>query len=373
MTTGISPAFTAFLSQPYQTLAAMLKITRADGVVLAITTHDQDITYPPSGGVTYIAIGGGALSDTEITSALAVNNASWAGALSSSVISTEDIKAGLYDYADCDMFMVNYEDLSMGRYSLGVSGKLGAFTTDLNAFSAELRGRMQMLTRTLGRLCAPLCPWVLGDAHCTKHLAAFTVTGTLSAVSADNATMFDPARTEPGAPAGPNITGISNANPGVVTLATALDAPNGSAVTLSGIVGPALLNTVTVVRGLSGDGLTFQLSVDTSDTAAYPPYVSGGVVTPIGGNSGYFDYGLFTANSGLAAGRSMEVKSYVPGQWTLQLPMPYRMVAGDTYTLIAGCNKQIGTCHTKFSNHLNFGGDPYVPGQDKVVQIGRQN
>jgi Phage conserved hypothetical protein BR0599 len=135
------------------------------------------------------------------------------------------------------------------------------------------------------------------------------------------------------------------------------------AVTISQIVGPDILNTTTIVRNPSGS--SFELGIDTSDTSIYHPYVSGGLVTPLG-NTGYFDFGVFTAH-----GISMEVKSYVLGQWVLALPFPVALAPGDAYTMIAGCDKQFDTCRTRFNNVVNFGGYPYVPGIDQIIQIGR--
>ena len=40
---------------------------------------------------------------------------------------------------------------------------------------------------------------------------------------------------------------------------------------------------------------------------------------------------------------------------------------GDTFTVTAGCDKQLGTCREKFFNLLNFRGFPFMPGEDWVV------
>jgi hypothetical protein len=68
----------------------------------------------------------------------------------------------------------------------------------------------------------------------------------------------------------------------------------------------------------------------------------------------------------------MEVQSYVPGQWTLELPMPYLPAIGDTYSMHAGCDYSLETCRDRFSNLVNMRAEPYVPGVDKLVQIGKQ-
>ena len=68
----------------------------------------------------------------------------------------------------------------------------------------------------------------------------------------------------------------------------------------------------------------------------------------------------------------MEVKSYTVGQLVLVLPMPYTIAVGNTYSLIAGCDKTFPTCRDRFSNVLNFRGEPYLPGLDSIVQVGRK-
>ena len=44
-----------------------------------------------------------------------------------------------------------------------------------------------------------------------------------------------------------------------------------------------------------------------------------------------------------------------------------RQVA-DTFNIIAGCDKLAATCKTKFSNMVNFGGFPFIPGNDKMIR-----
>ena len=45
---------------------------------------------------------------------------------------------------------------------------------------------------------------------------------------------------------------------------------------------------------------------------------------------------------------------------TLSLPF-YADMLGETIDVFAGCARDIGTCNSKFSNRINFGGCPYVP------------
>lgn len=206
-------------------------------------------------------------------------------------------------------------------------------------------------------------------------ILALSVTGTLTGVGADNRTLYDTSRTEPGPGAGASISAITKANPGHVTLSTPLPAGtvSGAPVTISGVLGMVNVNVVTVANNVAGDLLSFDLPVDTS---GFPAYTSGGTVTPLGSGSGFFDNGVITFTSGNNVGHpplnSMEVQSYVPGQLTLELPMPYACQVGDTYTLTAGCDYSFSTCQTRFVNWMNFRGEPYVPGVDKLMQVGKQ-
>ncbi|MBL0319310.1 MAG: phage BR0599 family protein [Alphaproteobacteria bacterium] len=43
------------------------------------------------------------------------------------------------------------------------------------------------------------------------------------------------------------------------------------------------------------------------------------------------------------------------------------IVIGNTFNAIAGCDKTIGACSTLFNNAVNFHGEPYVPGMDKML------
>lgn len=89
----------------------------------------------------------------------------------------------------------------------------------------------------------------------------------------------------------------------------------------------------------------------------------------------YFTYGVVTWVTGANADRSMEVKQHSGGGvFSLQLDMPNTIVAGDTFTVVPGCNKvgRTGDCKVKFNNLVNFRGFEDVPGQKKVLIYGGQ-
>lgn len=84
--------------------------------------------------------------------------------------------------------------------------------------------------------------------------------------------------------------------------------------------------------------------------------------------AGTFSFGTLTFTSGANAGLSMEVKIFEPGEFTLFLPFPYDVEAGDAYSVTQGCDKTFETCSQRFSNAVNFRGEPHVPGTDRILE-----
>jgi hypothetical protein len=73
----------------------------------------------------------------------------------------------------------------------------------------------------------------------------------------------------------------------------------------------------------------------------------------------YYTFGVVTWLTGLNAGLSMEVQSFTAGgQFKLVLPMPYAIALGDTYSVVAGCNKTLigNMARTGSITFPNFGG-----------------
>jgi len=55
----------------------------------------------------------------------------------------------------------------------------------------------------------------------------------------------------------------------------------------------------------------------------------------------------------------------------LWLAMPKPIVAGDTFSVTAGCDKQFVTCRAKFGNAVNFRGFHLMPGNDWIQSYPR--
>jgi uncharacterized phage protein (TIGR02218 family) len=89
-----------------------------------------------------------------------------------------------------------------------------------------------------------------------------------------------------------------------------------------------------------------------------------------GKGAGFFDNGKLVFNTGSdVAPDGYEIKTYdtTTGSFTLFMPLPFDAVIGNSITAVAGCDQQPTTCLNKFSNVVNFGGFPFVPGNNAMV------
>lgn len=86
---------------------------------------------------------------------------------------------------------------------------------------------------------------------------------------------------------------------------------------------------------------------------------------------GWFTRGKLVFASGANESLAVEVKEhrFENGEVRLSLwqAMPEAIVAGDTFVLMAGCDKRFESCREKFANAVNFRGFPHMPGNDFVV------
>lgn len=157
----IDPALQARLDSGATTLCRCWRVTRADGQVLGFTDHDADVTWQ---GAVYEAASGFDASGIEAGIGLSVDNSEVIGALSSDGLSAADIAAGRYDDAQVDLWVVDWEDQSLGFQVF--TGSMGEISRGTSGFEAELRSVSEDMNRTIGRTYQPRCDAELGDARC---------------------------------------------------------------------------------------------------------------------------------------------------------------------------------------------------------------
>ena len=175
----ISTALSDHLAGEVTTLATCWALTRRDATEMFFTDFDEDLVID---GDTYLAASGYSRSAIVNSSSFSVDNLDIIGNLTSDVIREEDLFAGLYDFAEVRIFMVNWKDLSQGTLALR-RGWIGEVSAQDGAFTAELRGLAQALLYEVGEVYSPLCGADLGDSRCGVDVEAITETDVVASVT----------------------------------------------------------------------------------------------------------------------------------------------------------------------------------------------
>ena len=176
---NLTPSMQTHVQGQLLTLCTCWHVIRQDGVEFGFTDHDEDLIVD---SLTYASATGFTATAVESKADLSVDNMDLDGVLTSSDITETDILTGKYDYAEVEIFMVNYEDLAAGKIYVK-RGRMGEVRTVRGKFTAEMRSLSQQLQQKLGEVYTPSCSAVLGDARCKKALGAFTVNTTVSSAS----------------------------------------------------------------------------------------------------------------------------------------------------------------------------------------------
>lgn len=182
----LSAGWNTHLSGAVLTLALCVKVTRLDGVRLGFTSHDRPITLQESEDeedlLTYEASSSLEASALRQEATTGVDNLEVIGLLSSESIADSDLRAGLYDGAAVEFFVVNWRDLSLDRIIL-LSGNMGEVVFQTGQFSAEVRSLIQRAQQSVGELTSPLCRVKqLGDNRCKIDTTPFRFNRTVSQV-----------------------------------------------------------------------------------------------------------------------------------------------------------------------------------------------
>ena len=162
----IDANLTTHLAQTVTTLATIWRITREDDVSFFFTDHDQDLEFPVGSGTMYKASTGYNRTALAVNAQLSVDNLDIEGIYADAGIDETELRAGLFDYADVEISMVNWSDLSQGELKLK-KGRLGEVQISTQGFyTAEVRGLTQQLSQTMLQIYQPECRVDLGSPEC---------------------------------------------------------------------------------------------------------------------------------------------------------------------------------------------------------------
>lgn len=253
------------------------KITRRDGAILRFTDHDRQILFE---GELYYPTGGANQSATQKQTGFRSRNRDMIGVLTSAAITDDDLRAGRYQDAQVDIYLITWEDGATSEYFLHDVYWIDDITFNDGDYTATLTSVTSFLEKDVGGIITRDCRHNLGDARCQVALGPFTTTGEVTAVVAQ------------------------------------------------------------------------RLRVETDLTD----------------DDGYYNNGVLTWTSGANDGLAVEIRSSVQtdGVLLFWLRSPFDIEVGDTFSIVAGCNKLLETCRDVFDNVVNFGGYPHVPGTDKL-------
>jgi uncharacterized phage protein (TIGR02218 family) len=162
----IDPILQASLDAGATTHCRCWKLTRKDGVVLGFTDHDAAVTF---GGLEFRASSGLDATALQTGTGLSVDNGEVVGALTDEAITEPDIRAGRFDSAAVEQWLVDWR--SPARRVLLFRGTLGEIRRTDRTFEAELRGPAEALNVAVGRTIQRTCDRFVGDAKCGVDLS----------------------------------------------------------------------------------------------------------------------------------------------------------------------------------------------------------
>jgi len=112
--------------------------------------------------------------------------------------------------------------------------------------------------------------------------------------------------------------------------------------------------------GLSSTGHIVSATRDTMSATLSAPF-----------EAGFFTNGVLTFTSGANSGARFAIKTHRQDSAQAQIALwsapAQDPVAGDTFSIVAGCDKSPDACQNKFANIVNFRGFPHMPGNDRVI------
>ncbi|KQT34665.1 hypothetical protein ASG29_00375 [Sphingomonas sp. Leaf412] len=148
------------------TIALCWRIERRDGMTIALTDHDKDLSV---GGDTYRAAPGMTPSAIQRGEGLDADTMEAGGALHSDAITEADLVAGRWDGARVVAFAV---DWSAGGAPVPLGeGRIGEVGVADGKFAAELAGVAARLERPVTEATSPACRATLGDRRCRVAMA----------------------------------------------------------------------------------------------------------------------------------------------------------------------------------------------------------
>lgn len=183
--TPLPPGLAAHVAGTAISLCHCWTVRRKDGVAIGFTDHDETLVLD---GIAHDPQTGFNASAAEAELGLKTATMDVEGALRSDRINDQDLRAGKYDQAVVETWLVNWQSPG-DRIRLRTS-RIGRIEISGDSYKAELQGMAEATDRRTGRLIRRQCDAELGDGRCALDIsgAAYMTAGTVLAATA---TMLD--------------------------------------------------------------------------------------------------------------------------------------------------------------------------------------
>jgi uncharacterized phage protein (TIGR02218 family) len=158
----LSPSLQHHLAGEVTTLACCFLLTLRNNMQYGFTDYECDLVID---NVTYSAKSGFNRSAVMSNSDFSTDNLELDSLLDHAQITEHDLLAGKYDMAEILVFMVNYQDLSMGRLILK-SGVLGEIKLKQGKFMVEVMGLAHKLSANISETYSNSCRANFADDYC---------------------------------------------------------------------------------------------------------------------------------------------------------------------------------------------------------------
>ncbi|KZK83501.1 hypothetical protein PsAD13_02551 [Pseudovibrio sp. Ad13] len=157
------------------------RLIAPSGLSLGFTTHDHPITLLGKSYEPGIGLDG---TQTMAQSDFQTGQEEALGFLSSDSLSEKELSAGLWDNAEVEVYLVNWQNPE--QHQLLRRGSLGEITRDADVFRAEFRSLAAKLSEPKGRQLSHQCHADLGDAKCGIELNTATYSRQVSIIGKED-------------------------------------------------------------------------------------------------------------------------------------------------------------------------------------------
>ncbi len=357
-----NPALEALLYTNNKRVCHLIKVTRKDGMVLLATDHDRILTYD---GQKFRPVVLGALSADRRESGFRSGDQELKGVVDGTLVTPSDIKNGKFLGAEVQQLVVDWER----PWVIFAAHRkwIRRIRRDGSSWIATIEGRTQALQRPsagrFGGLFSVKCPYRLGGPFCKKDISSWTqmnaiVTGASTAATAT--TLTDSAETwTPGQLDGNRIILLSGTGSGQERTII------GTAVHSVTVDVPWTTIPPSPTNYRIGLGPEVDLVVNARTEFEFDDSIWVGTQ-----EDDWYREGSVEWTSGLNQGDIHAVTSFVEDTKRIKLLIPTtnQIQVGDSAILRVGCDGLLTTCATKFNNEINFGGDPFAPSAQDIIE-----